>query len=153
MVSTEIDEWGDFENPIGPESDPNFPMRRTSENGMVHDAAYAWWKSPNGREFVQWYEYATAAFKSGRVKPSLHQAAVKVEKTVIRLPSIKKLIEDFTTPDNGVEMTWGKLGELVFLKSQFWALKTPEEKNARAIWHKTKTRSTKKEPQSNVLVP
>jgi hypothetical protein len=100
---------------------------------MVHDAAYAWWKSPRGREFIQWYEYATAAFESGRVKPSLQQAAMKVEKMVNRLPSIKKLVLDFTTPENGVEMTWGKLSELVFLKSQFWALRMPEERNARAI--------------------
>jgi hypothetical protein len=61
---------------------------------------------------------------------------MKVEKTVNGLPSIKKLVDNFATPDNGVEMTWGKLGELVFLKSQFWALKMPEE--TRAISHKTK---------------
>ena len=132
MSSTELDEFGKDGNQTEQKFDPDFPIRRTLENSMAHDAAYAWWTSPSRKQFIHWYEYMKAAFESSEVKASLHKAAMDVEKTVSRLPSIPKLMADFIIPCSGVKLSWDKLGELVYLKSQFWVLRTPKERNAPA---------------------
>jgi hypothetical protein len=63
---------------------------------------------------------------------------MKVEKTVSRLLSIQKLMQEYSTLSSRVKMTWDKLGELVFLKSQFWVLRTPKERVTCAKVHEVK---------------
>src|SRR6266700_2129360 len=79
MSSAELDEFGKDDNQIKQKFDPDFLIRRTSENSMVHDAAYAWWTSPSGKQFVDWLK---ATFRSSEVKALLHKAAMDIEKTV-----------------------------------------------------------------------
>src|SRR6266705_1177973 len=70
-------------------------------------------------------------------KPLL-KVAMDVEKMVSRLPSIPKLMADFITPCSGVKLSWDKLGELVYLKSQFRVLRTPKERNTQVKAHEAK---------------
>ena len=95
MSSAELDEFSEDDNWIEQKFNLDFLIRRTSENSMAHDATYAWWTSPSGKQFIHWYKYMKATFESSEVKASLCKAAMDIEKMVSRLPSIPKLMADF----------------------------------------------------------
>jgi hypothetical protein len=136
--TTEIDEFGKVDVPIDKQFNPNFPMRRTMGSEVVHNTAYTWWRSVNGKEFVQWYEHAEAAFKSGKVSQNLRKKAKKTEKYFLDLPSIARLAEEYESPEIRGNITWEKLGEAAYAKSQFKPLRTPEERIARAVEREAK---------------
>src|SRR6266581_9510631 len=109
--TAEFDEFGKVDDSVNKQFDPNFPMRRIAGSEVVHDAAYAWWKSMNGKGFVHWYKQAEAAFKSGMVSQDLRKKAKMTEKYFLELPSIAKLAEDYKPPENRGNITWERLGK------------------------------------------
>src|SRR6266705_156362 len=136
--TTKPNKFGKVNDSVDKQFDPNFPMRRIAGSEVVHDAAYAWWKSMNGKGFVHWYEQAEAAFKSGKVSQDLCKKAKMTEKYFLELPSIAKLMEDYKSPENRGNITWEKLGKAAYVKSQFKPLRTPEEHIARAVEREAK---------------
>src|SRR6266446_2213437 len=105
--TAELDEFSKVDTPVDKQFDPNFPMRRTVGSEVAHDATYAWWRSINGKGFVQWYEHAEAAFKSGKVSQNLRERAKKTEKYFLELMSIKNSQRN-TTPLKPEETSLGK---------------------------------------------
>src|SRR6266700_4733408 len=136
--TAELDEFSKANDSVGKQFDPNFPMRRIAGSEVVHDTAYAWWKSVNGKGFIHWYEQAEATFKSGMVSQELHEKAKINKKYFSELPSIAKFAEDYKSPENRGNITWEKLGKAAYIKSQFKPLRTPEECIARAVEREVK---------------
>jgi hypothetical protein len=136
--TAELDEFGEVNDPVDKQFDPNFPMRRIEGSEVAHDAAYAWWKSVSGKGFVLWYEQAEAAFKSGKVSQDLREKAKITEKYFSGLPGIAKLAEEYNSPENRGNITWERLGKAAYVKSQFKPLRTPEERTAKAVEREAK---------------
>src|SRR6266581_4133356 len=61
MLSAKLDKFSEDDNWIKQKFNLDFLIRRTSENSTAHDATYAWWTSPSGKQFIHWYKYAKAA--------------------------------------------------------------------------------------------
>src|SRR6266705_144249 len=136
--TTKLNKFGKVNDSVDKQFDPNFPMRRIAGSEVVHDAAYAWWKSMNGKGFIHWYEQAEATFKSGKVSQDLHEKVKMTEKYFLELPSIAKLAEDYKSPENRGNITWERLGKAAYIKSQFKPLRTPEEHIAKAAEREAK---------------